>query len=168
MSTFHKILCESLQLIGCQSDTNRVIVLQRYFFSFSDIITGIKLKHSTLNVYDNSLYKVYCFIVFSHPLLLLKLRLHYNELAQRTATVWRYLTVVAIRWYTLKKSDEYDHWGLTYRTENEFQTTPERTHNILVANDKRVSTTPQRTPNVLRVLSACPLRTLCEQCAYRL
>ena len=98
----------------------------------------------------------------------LKLRLHYNELAQRTATVWRYLTFVDLRCYTLKKSDECDHWGLTHRTENEFQTTPERTDNVLVANDKRVSTTPQRTPNVLRVLSAWPLRTLCEQCAYRL
>ena len=98
----------------------------------------------------------------------IKLRLHYNELAQRTATVCRYLTFVNIRWYTLKKSDECDHLGLTYRTENEYQTTPERTHNELVANDKRVSTTPQRTPNVLRVLSAFPLRTLCEQCAYRL
>ena len=39
----------------------------------------------------------------------LKLRLHYNELAQRTATVLRYLTFVDIRWYTLKKSDECDH-----------------------------------------------------------
>ena len=87
----------------------------------------------------------------------LKLRLHYNELAQRTAAF------VDIRWYTLKKSDECDHLGLTYRTETEFQTTPERTHNVLVANDKRVSTNPQRTPNVLRVLSACPLRTLCVQ-----
>ena len=38
----------------------------------------------------------------------IKLRLHYNELAQRTATVWRYLTFVGIRWYTLKKSDECD------------------------------------------------------------
>ena len=100
--------------------------------------------------------------------LLFKLRLHYNELAQRTATVWRYLTFGDIRCYTLKKSDEFDHWGLTYWIENEFQTTPERTHNVLVANDKRVSTTPQRTPNVLRVLAACPLRTLCEQCAYKL
>ena len=69
---------------------------------------------------------------------LLKLRLYYNELAQRTATVWRYLTFGDIRCYTLKKSDECDHWGLTYRTENEFQTTPERTHNVLVASDKRV------------------------------
>ena len=40
---------------------------------------------------------------------LLKLRLHYNELAQRTATVWRYLTFGDIRCYTLKKSDECDH-----------------------------------------------------------
>ena len=31
-----------------------------------------------------------------------KLRLHYNELAQRTATVWRYLIFVVIRWYTLR------------------------------------------------------------------
>ena len=38
-----------------------------------------------------------------------KLRLHYNELAQRTATVWRYLTFGDIRCYTLKKSDECDH-----------------------------------------------------------
>ena len=40
---------------------------------------------------------------------LLKLRLHYNELAKRTATVWRYLTFGDIRCYTLKKSDECDH-----------------------------------------------------------
>ena len=40
---------------------------------------------------------------------LLKLRLHYNELAQRTATVLRYLTFGDIRCYTLKKSDECDH-----------------------------------------------------------
>ena len=40
---------------------------------------------------------------------LLKLRLHYNELAQRTGTVWRYLTFGDIRCYTLKKSDECDH-----------------------------------------------------------
>ena len=99
---------------------------------------------------------------FLYLCLYLKLRLHYNELAQRTATVSRYLTFVDIRWYALKKSDECDHLGLTHRAENEFQTTPERTHNVVVANDKRVSTTPQRTPNVLRVLSACPLRTLCE------
>ena len=39
----------------------------------------------------------------------LKLRLHFNELAQRTATVWRYLTFGDIRCYTLKKSDECDH-----------------------------------------------------------
>ena len=39
----------------------------------------------------------------------IKLRLHYNELAQRTATVWRYLTFGDIRCYTLKKSDECDH-----------------------------------------------------------
>ena len=38
-----------------------------------------------------------------------KLRLHYNESAQRTATVWRYLAFGVIRWYTLKKSDECDH-----------------------------------------------------------
>ena len=39
----------------------------------------------------------------------IKLRLHYNELAQRTATVWRYFTFGDIRCYTLKKSDECDH-----------------------------------------------------------
>ena len=40
---------------------------------------------------------------------IIKLRLHYNELAQRTATVWRYLTFGDIWCYTLKKSDECDH-----------------------------------------------------------
>ena len=40
---------------------------------------------------------------------LLKLHLHYNELARRTATVWRYLTYGEIRCYTLEKSDECDH-----------------------------------------------------------
>ena len=52
---------------------------------------------------------IYCdnFLIFC--LLVLKLRLHYNELAQRTATVWRYLTFGDIRCYTLKKSDECDH-----------------------------------------------------------
>ena len=44
-----------------------------------------------------------------HEKLIVKLRLHYNELAQRTATVWRYLTFGDIRCYTLKKSDECDH-----------------------------------------------------------
>ena len=44
-----------------------------------------------------------------HILPWVKLRLHYNELAQRTATVWRYLTFVDLRWYTLKKSAECDH-----------------------------------------------------------
>ena len=73
------------------------------------------------------------------------------------------LTFVDMRWYTLKKSDECDHWGLKYRTENKFQTTSERTHNVLVANYKRVSTTPQRTPNMLRILSAYPVRTVCVQ-----
>ena len=44
--------------------------------------------------------------VLPHHDIQLKQRLHYNELAQRTATVWRYLTFGDIRCYTLKKSDE--------------------------------------------------------------
>ena len=48
-----------------------------------------------------------CFLFLNH--VHLKLRLHYNELAQRTATIWRYLTFGDIRCYTLKKSDECDH-----------------------------------------------------------
>ena len=39
----------------------------------------------------------------------LKLRLHYNELALHSATVWIFLTFADLRWYTLKKSDERDH-----------------------------------------------------------
>ena len=35
-------------------------------------------------------------------LLDVKLRLHYNEWAQCTPTVWRYFAFVDIRWYTLK------------------------------------------------------------------
>ena len=51
----------------------------------------------------------YFFDFFSQLLEPLKLPLHYNELAQRTATVWIYLTFGDIRCYTLKKSDECDH-----------------------------------------------------------
>ena len=58
---------------------------------------------------DRGLRKAYSQHILKELQAILKLRLHYNELAQRTATVWRYLTFGDIRCYTLKKSDECDH-----------------------------------------------------------
>ena len=63
------------------------------------------LYNSNVDLVNDKVYKIWLNSVHSF----LKLRLHYNELAQRTATVWRYLTFGDIRCYTLKKSDECDH-----------------------------------------------------------
>ena len=74
------------------------------------------------------------------------------------------MTKSPIRTHTLKKCDECDHWGLTYRTENELQTNPERAHNVLVTNENEF----QRPLNECLTCYAYSVRTLCKQCAYRL
>ena len=75
------------------SIVNMITLLSGYLMFQSSNCPGVMTYLETLQLVNISI----------------KLRLHYNELAQRTATVWRYLTFGDIRCYTLKKSDECDH-----------------------------------------------------------
>ena len=56
--------------------------------------------------------------------------------------------------------DERDRQYLTYRPVSEFETTPERVHNVRATTSER-ETIYLRTINLLCVLSACALRMVC-------